>query len=111
VMEGGGLYVELSDPWGPPPSITVSASTDLAARGETIRLVAAISAPNGIDRITFYRIDPGVSTPLGVLHGAPAQIDTAIPLNAGRSVGYWARVCDGAGLCTDSRTVTVSVVP
>jgi len=107
---GGGLYVDVSDPYGPPPSISVSTSTAVARRGDLIRLSAAISAPNGIDRITFYRIDPGVSTSLGVLYGPPAQLDTPIPVNAGSSVGYWAKVCDNAGYCTESATVSVSVV-
>jgi hypothetical protein len=107
---GGGLYVELGDPYGPPPTISVTASTSVARRGELIRLSAAISAPNGIDRITFYRIDPGVSTSLGVLFGPPAQLDTPIPANAAGSVGYWAKVCDEVGYCTESATVTVTVV-
>jgi len=107
---GGGLYLEVSDPYGPPPSISLSTSTAVAPRGDLIRLSAAVSAPNGIDRITFYRIDPGVSTSLGVLFGPPAQLDTPIPVNAGSSVGYWAKVCDNAGYCTESATVSVSVV-
>jgi len=107
---GGGLYVEVSDPYtGPPPTISLTASTSVARRGDLIRLSAAISAPNGIDRITFYRIDPGVSTSLGVLYGPPAQLDTPIPVNAGGSVGYWAKVCDSAGYCSESPTVNVSV--
>ncbi len=108
---GGGVYLELGDGWGPPPTIDISASTGLAQRGETIRLVAAISAPNGIDRVSFYRIDPGATVTLATLGGPPVQLDTVIPLNAGRSVGYWARVCDEAGYCRESATVTVSVYP
>jgi hypothetical protein len=108
---GGGLYLDVSDPYvGPPPSISLTASTGIARRGDLIRLSAAVSAPNGIDRITFYRIDPGVSTSLGLLYGPPAQLDTPIPINAGGSVGYWAKVCDQAGYCSESATVTVSVV-
>jgi len=109
---GGGLYLEVSDPYGygPPPSISLTTSTSVARRGDLIRLSAAISAPNGIDRITFYRIDPGVSTSLGVLFGPPAQLDTPIPGNVGGSVGYWAKVCDSVGYCSESATVSVSVV-
>ena len=110
---GGGLYLELGDDGydGPPPTISLTASTGTARRGDVVRLSAAISAPNGIDRITFFRIDPGVSTSLAVLHGPPAQLDTTIPTNAPSSVGYWARICDDAGYCAESATVTVNVVP
>lgn len=107
---GGGLYVEASGGYGgPPPTISLTASTGVARRGDLIRLSAAISAPNGIDRVNFYRIDPGVSTLLATLNGPPAQLDTPIPVNAGNSVGYWARVCDNAGYCAESATVTVAV--
>ena len=108
---GGGLYLEVTDPYGPPPLISLTASSGVARRGDLVRLSAAISATNGIDRITFFRIDPGVSTSLAVLYGPPAQLDTPIPLNAGSSVGYWAKVCDSAGYCSESATVTVQVVP
>ena len=109
---GGGVYLELGDDYdGPPPTISLSTSTGVARRGDLIRLSAAISAPNGIERITFYRIDPGVSTLLATLHGPPAQVDTPIPVNAVSSVGYWARVCDQAGYCTESATVSISIVP
>src|SRR5262245_54819334 len=108
---GGGVYLELGDGYdGPPPTISLTASTGTARRGDVIRLSAAISAANGIDRVTFYRIDPGVSTSLGVLHGPPAQLDTSIPMNAGNSVSYWARICDQAGYCTESANVSVNVV-
>ena len=109
---GGGIYVDVSDPWGPPPDISLTASTPVARRGDLVRLSAAITVPDGtIDRITFYRIEPGVSTALGTLYGPPAQLDTPIPFNAGNSVGYWAKVCDLAGYCSESATVYVSVSP
>lgn len=108
---GGGVYLEVGDGYdGPPPTISLTASTGNARRGDLIRLSAAISAPNGIDRVTFYRIDPGVSTLLATLNGPPAQVDTTIPMNAGGSVGYWARVCDQAGYCSESVTVSVNVI-
>lgn len=109
---GGGVYLELGDGYdGPPPTISVTASTGIARRGDIIRLSAAISAPNGIERITFYRVDPGVSTLLATLYGPPAQVDTPIPVNAGSSVTYWARICDSAGYCGESSNVTVTVTP
>jgi hypothetical protein len=108
---GGGVYIDGGDPPYGPPAISIAASPDVAAPGELIRLVAAVTADNGIDYVTFYRIDFGTSTPLATLYTPPAQVDTRIPANAGRTVSYFARVCDLARYCTDSRTVTVAVVP
>ena len=108
---GGGVYVDGSDPVYGPPAISIAASPDVAFLGEPVRLVAAVTADNGIDYVTFYRIDFGGSTPLGTLYSPPAQLDTRIPSNAGRSVSYFARACDRAGYCTNSRAVTVAVWP
>ncbi|CAD5372994.1 conserved hypothetical protein [Rubrivivax sp. A210] len=108
---GGGLYIDIGDIWGPPPDVSLVASSDFAQRGEFIRLSAAASAVNGLDQVSFYRIDPGVDTRLATLSGPPFQIETAIPANAGRTVSYFASACDDAGFCTDSAVVTVNVVP
>lgn len=104
----GGGYVEAS---GPPPDISMTASTSVAMRGEPIRLVAAASASNGMDSVDFYRIDPTWDTRLGSIYGPPVQFDTSIPVNAGASVSYYARACDVAGYCTNSQVVTVTVYP
>jgi hypothetical protein len=109
---GGGVYVEIDDPpYGPPPAISIAVSPDVARRGDPLRLVAAVTADNGIDYVTFYRIDFGASTALATLYAPPSQLDTRVPSNAGNSVSYFARVCDRARYCTDSRAVTVDVVP
>jgi hypothetical protein len=104
---GGGIYFE-SD--GPPPDISLAASPTFAQRGQAVQLAAAVSAPNGVDYVDFYRIDFGRSVLLGTVYQPPAKWNTAVPINAGASVAFYARVCDQAGYCTNSAVETVSVV-
>lgn len=104
---GGGVYVTA---YGPPPEISLAASTNQTVLGQPIRLIGAVSSSNGMDYVDFYRIDPTQDTRLGTVYGPPVQFDTSIPLNAGYSVSYYARACDVAGYCTNSQVVTVSVL-
>ena len=106
---GGGVYVDDTVPAGPPPDISIVSSSDVALRGEPIRLVGAVTASNGVDHVSFFRIDFGAATPLGTVLRPPLQWDTSIPINAGSTVSYYARACDGLGLCTNSNVVTVVV--
>lgn len=105
---GGGVYVETQ---GPPPEITLTTSVTDAVRGQPVQLAAAISAPNGLDRVDFYRVDFGRSVLLGSTSYAPPRWDTSIPVNAGSQVIYFAQACDLAGYCTSSRSQTVFVYP
>ena len=105
---GGGAYVEIPFE-GPPPEIALAAAPSPAYRGETVQLVAAVTAANGVDTIDFYRIDHGLTTAIGRIRSGPYQWTTTIPVNAGSRVGYYANVCDYAGLCTSSTLVTVDV--
>jgi hypothetical protein len=104
---GGGVYVEAN---GPPPDISLATSSNYAVRGQALQLVAAVSASNGVDSVDFYRIDFGQAVLLGSVYQPPAKWNTAVPVNAGTSVAYYARVCDQAGYCTSSAVETVAVV-
>lgn len=108
---GGGAYVDATVPVGPPPDISIATSTDAAFRGDPMRLIGAVSASNGVDYVSFFRIDFGVATPLGTVFRPPLQWDTSIPVNAGSIVSYYARACDAIGQCTDSNVVSVVVLP
>jgi hypothetical protein len=104
---GGGVYVEAE---GPPPDISLAASSNYAVRGQALQLVAAVSASNGVASVDFYRIDFGQPVLLGSVYQPPAKWNTAVPVNAASSVAYYARVCDQAGYCTSSAVETVAVV-
>jgi hypothetical protein len=105
---GGGAYI---DDTGPPPDISLAASTPYAQRGQPVQLVAAVNASNGVDYVNFYRIDFGSPVLLGTVYQPPAKWATAVPINAGNWVDYFARVCDQAGYCTNSTVESVAVGP
>ena len=105
---GGGVYVELD---GPPPEIVLTTSVTDAALGQPVQLAAAVSAANGIDHVDFYRVDFGNSVLLGSVRNSQPRWDTAIPINAGSRVIYFAQACDQAGYCTSSSARTVYVYP
>ena len=109
---GGGGYVETAVPVAPPPpQISLAVSPTVAQRGEPVQLVGAVTANNGIDYVTFYRIDYGTPVELGSVARPPAQWITSVPVNARGSASYFARVHDLAGYYTDSPVVTVAVFP
>lgn len=108
---GGGVYVDATVPPGPPPDISIASSTDVASRGDPIRLIGAVTASNGVDYVSFFRIDFGNATPLGTVFRPPLQWDTSIPINAGNTVSYYALACDAIGQCTNSAVITVFVAP
>lgn len=105
---GGGVYVELD---GPPPEISMTTSVTDATRGQPVQLAAAVSAANGLNYVSFYRVDFGNSVLLGSVSNTQPRWDTAIPINAGGRVIYFAQACDQAGYCTSSSAQTVFVYP
>ena len=107
---GGGAYVDVTVPEGPPPDITmVAVAPATPFRGDPVQLVATVSASNGIDYVSFYRLDFYGPTLLGTVGSPPATWDTSIPVNAGSTVSFYARACDVLGICTDSQAVTLAV--
>ena len=104
-------YVDAAAPVAPPPQISLAVSPTVAQRGEPLQLVAAITAGNGIDYVTFYRIDYGTPVVLGSVAQPPARWITSVPVNSGGSASYFARVHDVAGYYSDSPVVTVAVYP
>ena len=103
----GGGY----DDVGPPPQVSLGASTSVATRGEPIQLRASAYASNGMDHVSFYRLDYNGPFLLGTVWAPPPNWGTSVPINAGESVSFFARACDLEGLCTDSNVATVTVYP
>ncbi len=93
------------------PSVSLAVSPSSAARGDTLRLVAAASDDYAVVAVEFYRVDPGGTTLLGSDLAAPYQLDTVVPAGAGASVQYVARAVDDAGQRTDSAAAVVVVTP
>lgn len=105
---GGGVYVDAE---GPPPEVSMTTSLTDAVRGQPVQLAAAVTAANGVDYVNFYRVDFGNSVLLGSIRSAQPRWDTAIPINAGRRVVFFAQACDLAAYCTSSAAQTVYIYP
>ena len=84
-------------------------SAAIAARGETIGLVAAAADDYRVVDVEFYRRDFSANTLLGRDGSAPYALTTAIPAGASMEVRYFARAIDDAGQTGDSQDVAVSV--
>ena len=106
---GGGVYIDVPIYNGPPPEVALAVAPTAGSRGEAVQLAAAVTASNGVQYVSFYRIDFGFSTLLGRLSDRPFQWGTSIPIDAGSSVTYFVQACDLAGLCTSSQPVTIGV--
>jgi hypothetical protein len=109
---GGGVYLGFGWDFGDgfAPSVSLAVSPTEAAPGQVVALAAAASDFDGIDQVTFYRLDGGVATPLAGDGRAPYSLQTAIPLDASGSVSYFARAIDNSGDRADSNVVTVTVL-
>ena len=93
------------------PSVSLAVSPTSAARGDTLRLLAAASDDYAVVVVEFYRVDPGGTTLLGSDRAPPYQFDTVVPAGAGANLQYIARAVDDAGQRTDSAAAVVVVTP
>jgi hypothetical protein len=109
---GGGVYLGFGWDFGDgfAPSVSLALSPSEAAPGQIVTLAAAASDFDGIDQVTFYRLDGDVATPLAGDDRPPYTLETAIPLDASGSVSYFARAIDNSGDRADSNVVTVAVL-
>lgn len=109
---GGGVYLGFGWDFGDgfAPSVSLAVSPTEAAPGQIVSLAAAASDFDGIDQVTFYRLDGDAATPLAGDARPPYNLETAVPLDAGDSVSYFARAIDNSGDRADSNVVTVTVL-
>ena len=109
---GGGVSFGFGDAFDDPPDVNMTTSVDSAHAGDTVRLAAAASDDFGIDRVEFFRVESdGTATRLATDKSAPYQFDTTMPDTTDQSVDYFARAVDDIGQASDSRRVSVSVLP
>src|SRR5690349_11634854 len=90
---GGGLWIGYSDVDNDDlPEVALVASVDSAVPGQAIRLSAAASDDDGIDRVRFYRLlGDGSTLLLGDDSDAPYRWDTDVPSTSASQVRYFAR--------------------
>lgn len=108
---GGSLYIGVGDDgYDDPPQVSLVASTAQASPGQTLRLAAAASDDDGVQRVQFYRLEAdGSANSLGSDSVAPFEIDTVLPATSAAEVRYFARAVDSIGQTTDSATIAVTV--
>lgn len=110
---GGGIFIgyEFDGSDGVPPDVSIAVSPTTAARGEAVKLVAAASDDQGIDHVSFHRLDGNIQVRLATDCCWPYEWITSVPQTAAGSVSYFARATDFAGNQRDSNVVTVTVTP
>jgi hypothetical protein len=108
---GGGIYIGYGSDDDRAPFVSLTASTNAAAAGQTVTLMAAASDDHRVDRVEFFRIDAGGSAvALGSDGSAPYHFDTRQPDTSATSVRYFARAVDDVGQYNDSASVSVTVL-
>jgi hypothetical protein len=108
---GGSLYIGVGDDgYDDPPQVSLVASTAQASPGQTLRLAAAASDDDAVQRVQFYRVDAdGSANSLGSDSTAPFELETVLPATNAAEVRYFARAVDSIGQSTDSATIAVAV--
>jgi len=110
---GGGFYVE----WGNgiddlgPPSVSLVASPSTVQAGQTVLLAAAASDENGIDEVTFYRLDGSSAVLLGGDSHSPYEWSLSAPTDGRSTLRVFARATDNTGHWADSSVLTLTVTP
>ena len=119
---GGGFSVGVGSGYNPgyppgygyggsPPSVQLAAAQSSASAGQSVLLVAAAVAQNGIDSVDFYRIDGPNWTLQGSVGAAPYQWQVEVPADGRTTLSVFARAFDRAGNSADSNVVTIAVLP
>jgi hypothetical protein len=109
---GGGVFIGFGSGFDDsPPSVNLTTAATTVPAGQPVRFVAAASDENGIDHVTFYRVDAGGAVLLGRDAGEPYEWTTTAPTDGRRTLTVFARAVDNSGNTADSASVTVGVTP
>jgi len=110
---GGGVFIGIDGDGGfgdgRDPAVNIATAQASVAPGGTLRVVAAASDADGIERVSFYRRDGGGWVRLADDLRSPYEQDIDVP-NDGRSqIEVFARAFDFSGRSGDSNVLTVPV--
>jgi hypothetical protein len=94
-----------------PPSVNLTVAVDSVPAGQPVRFVAAASDDNGVEQVSFYRVDPGETTLLGRDFTAPYEWTAVAPADGRATLSVFARAIDHDGNAADSAPVTVDITP
>src|SRR4029079_5634072 len=82
---GGGLFIGVDDRFDDsPPSVNLATAANSVVAGQAVQFVAAASDENGVDPVSFYRLDTNGSVLLGRDFSAPYEWSVVAPTD-GRS--------------------------
>ncbi|WP_280153271.1 Ig-like domain-containing protein [Piscinibacter sp. XHJ-5] len=109
---GGSIHFGFGDDFDDgPPSVNLTTAAVSVQAGQTARFVAAASDEDGVDRVSFYRVDGNASVLLGSDTSAPYEWNAVAPADGRSSLQVFARAVDGFGSEADSATVSVAITP
>lgn len=111
---GGGLFFNIGDvdddDDGQAPTIALTVNPSSAAAGATVTLTASASDADGIESVTFFRLDDDdARVLLSAVGTQPFQLNVIVPTDATGQVRFVARATDNAGDRADSSAVTVTI--
>ena len=111
---GGGLSIGIgyggSNDFSPPSVSLVAAQTQVQA-GQSVNLVAAAADENGIESVSFYRLDGSAARLLGSDGTEPFEWQAAAPTDGRNSMTVFARATDRAGNQADSGSIQIGITP
>jgi len=108
---GGGVYLEFGGDDDLPPVIDLSASASSARAGDSVRLAAAAADENGIDHVSFYRVDGNTAVRIGSDGSPPYEWQLLVPADGRSAVTVFARAVDYADNVAESDQLTISITP
>jgi hypothetical protein len=109
---GGGVFIGFGSGFDDsPPSINLTTAASSVPAGQPVRFIAAASDENGIDHVSFYRIDLNGAVRLGDDPIAPYEWSVIAPTDGRSSLSVFARATDNNGNTADSPAITISVTP
>ena len=107
---GGGIHVGFGFGFDDsPPSVQLASASSSVPAGEPVQFIAAASDENGIDHVSFFRLDAGGEVFLGRDDTAPYQFTVLAPTDGRGALTVFARATDNAGNAADSAAVTVAI--
>ena len=111
---GGGLSIGIgyggSVDFSPPSVSLVAAQTQVQA-GQSVNLVAAAADENGIESVSFYRLDGSAARLLGSDGTEPFEWQALAPTDGRNSMTVFARATDRAGNQADSGSIQIGITP
>jgi len=109
---GGGVFVGFGSGFDDtPPSVTLSTAATGVPAGQSASFFAAASDDDGVDHVSFYRIDVNGSTLLGRDFTAPYEWSVIAPADGRTTLTVFARAVDFSGNIADSPAITINVTP